>query len=128
MSDLALPAAKPTARQHIATSKELAAALLPVLVERLGVQTMLVDDPEVTGKAIDRLAKLAGATDDKTTNLPVIHFNISSSGAKVAVKSKAGAASQTVELETPSEPFTINMSEPAEPEAWASGLFGAVDE
>lgn len=78
-----------SSRAQINQAKQLAAALLPVLVERLGQQTVLLDDPEVTGKAIDRLAKLAGASDDKGTSMkPVIHFTISSSGAQMSVKTK----------------------------------------
>lgn len=76
-------------RAQINQAKQLAAALLPLLVERLGAQTTALDDPEVTGKAIDRLAKLAGASDDKGTSMkPIIHFTISSSGAQMSVKAK----------------------------------------
>ncbi len=75
-----------TSRASINQAKQLAAALLPLLVERLGEQTMDIDDPEVTGKAIDRLSKLVGASDDKGQSMkPIIHFNISSAGAQVSV-------------------------------------------
>lgn len=139
MTTESLPAPKPagpTARENIRVSKELAAAMLPVLVERLNVQVMHLNDPEVTGKAIDRMAKLAGAMDDKTTtNLPVIHFNITSAGANVSVKSKPKpvevvdeATSQVEVLDAPDPQPSITIQLDEMPTPWAAGLLGAEDE
>lgn len=146
MSDAALsalaqvspPATTPTptpvtSRQHIQLAKELAAAMLPMMVQRLGVQTMALDDPEVTGKAMDRLSKLAGATEDRAaSSKPIIHFNITSSGANVSIKTRTpasgGADEADIDITSIEDAQLVVEMPPGEAGSWAHAFTDMDDE
>jgi hypothetical protein len=107
-------------RKNIADAKALAAAALPLLAERVASQALSLEDPEVAGKALDRLAKLAGAMDDKGSSAkPIIHFAISASGANVRVETRTGAAQPDDEPDTVVEieatPASIPLVEEVQP-------------
>lgn len=110
MTDQKIPAESPiNVRAEVLKAKQLAAAALPLLVERVAAEAVGSDDVEVLGKAMERLAKLAGAMDDKgASTKPIIHFTISSAGANVQVTGRAAPtpAQEVQEVEDAVEVLT----------------------
>lgn len=110
MTDQKIPAESPiNVRAEVLKAKQLAAAALPLLVERVAAEAVGSDDVEVLGKAMERLAKLAGAMDDKgASTKPIIHFTISSAGANVQVTGRTAPtpAQEVQEVEDAVEVLT----------------------
>ena len=122
--------------------RQFAAAAAFELGVKYVEMAMTSDDPEVVGKAYDRVTKNSGAQEDKTSSVPIIHLNINHRGSTFGMTSKkavtardaADSGDEVVEaVEVTAQPALEVPSPPAETKGvniisgWSTNLFADDD-